>query len=450
MDWIQKLFRNAEQTVPPKEVPPGTNMDSLSTAFKCGESQSATTRGQGIDTYRNVAQRDPECGMAWFNLGVLHSRNGEVNEAVECFQRAQDFTEFRAVAAYAWLALLIEKGEIRDVASFQRLAEPKLPQEFRGTGGSVLGVHGRCYNAANEMNRRGYACEVHCEGLHGSIKISTPDAEYEIRLRDIYNTLTQTVFRTSHKETAQLNQHNLSSAADRELYWLNLASMPIAQAPVQSGAATPAPQASVSAGDEGGTVARWRRTGPSFADQYGTPEPSTLEIAKNLLSPERAFLCVLAREPHAIAMPQVAKAEIPLLRESIEKGGCVLRGQLFRMATYPIIHIGLAVPAVRLQSGAVASLLMESIANCCEGNLQEWVSAVQAKRYTMVDVLAPDYRAVAMGRMAVGDNVIAEIVAAMDDAHTFLAGRWSTLREGAFDQAVDAFYKEHPQPFLAQ
>jgi hypothetical protein len=205
--------------------------DALREAFELAESAQAAAREQAMSIYTDVTQRDPQCGVAWFNLAVVQFRDGRINESIDSFERAQRFSQFRAVAASAMLNLLMKKHGICDVRAYERIAAPRLPEEFRHTKGGYLGVHGRCYNAANELKNRGYTCEVHVEGLICSVKVKAGDAEYVINLRGELNNLSMSIHRTKNNKMSVLAPPNLN-AIERELYYLDIWELPIAQAPI--------------------------------------------------------------------------------------------------------------------------------------------------------------------------------------------------------------------------
>src|SRR5574341_2237286 len=74
---------------------------ALREAFELGESSSVASRDRAISIYRDVTGRDPNCGVAWFNLGVLESRSRSIDAAIGSFEHAQRFPDFRAGAAFA-------------------------------------------------------------------------------------------------------------------------------------------------------------------------------------------------------------------------------------------------------------------------------------------------------------------------------------------------------------
>jgi tetratricopeptide (TPR) repeat protein len=420
---------------------------ALCEAFQLGESTKAADKERAISIYRDVTQRDPQCDVGWFNLAVVESRTGRNDGAIDSFERAQRFPRFRAAAALALLNLLAQRHGIRNVASFERIVEPRLPEEFRGAQGSVLGVHGRCHNAANVLRNRGYACRVHGEGLSCSINVTTKRGDYVIQLRDMANTLLMSVHRTENNKTALLTAAGLNPV-ERELYYLDIAALPTAQAPIPPTAPAVGKQQEPPGELRAGwrSARGWRKTSPSFLEaRY---QASTADIAKNLLSPERLFTCVLGGEPRAVGMAQVLPDEMPILKQAVDSGACVVRAQLFAMPAYPIVHIGLSVPVRLLPNGSFAAVIMESVTNFGQGNLQEWVAAVEAKGYTVVDLYAADCRHLATGRTTLTTNVTDEIVRAMEQANALLADRDPTRVDHDFARAVDEFYASHPAPFL--
>jgi hypothetical protein len=116
------------------------------------------------------------------------------------------------------------------------------------------------------------------------------------------------------------------------------------------------------------------------------------------------------------------------------------------MPAYPLVHIGLGVPVEYLDENRVELSIMENLANFMEANFQDWVSAVEVKKYTMVHVYGPDFCHIATGRTYFDAEIIESIVGAVSRANSSLKkipeGTWD------FEQAATRFYQQHPNPFI--
>ena len=136
----------------------------------------------------------------------------------------------------------------------------------------------------------------------------------------------------------------------------------------------------------------------------------------------------------------------PTLKRAIEGGACVFRAEYFTMPEYPLVHIGLGLPVRFMKGDKVAFAVVENVANFVEANFQDWVSAIEMKKYTLVDAFAPDFTLVASGRTNLDPKVIAEIVESVNKANY----HFNTIPEGFRDysKAVQEFYQQHPEPFI--
>lgn len=134
------------------------------------------------------------------------------------------------------------------------------------------------------------------------------------------------------------------------------------------------------------------------------------------------------------------------VRPVVERSACVFRAEYFTMPEYPIVHIGLGLPVQFMEGSKVAFAVVESVANFLEANFQDWVSAIEMKEYTLVDVFAPNFTLVASGRTNLDARVIAGIVESVNKANRY----FSKIRGGSRDysRAVKAFYQQHPEPFI--
>jgi len=111
------------------------NLDeTLREAFRLGEYNDASTRKKAMAKYRKYLWKDADCHVAWFNLGVIQSRNGKWQDAISSFSRAQESPQLRTLAAFAKLKLRVTNNE--------QVPDSDLPEEFRGENRGSLGVQG--------------------------------------------------------------------------------------------------------------------------------------------------------------------------------------------------------------------------------------------------------------------------------------------------------------------
>jgi hypothetical protein len=71
---------------------------------------------------------------------------------------------------------------------------------------------------------------------------------------------------------------------------------------------------------------------------------------------------------------------------------------------------------------------------------------VEDKKYTALHVFGPDCSHIAAGRMNLDAKIVAGIVQAVNQANS----AFKEIPEAALDfrQAVNAFFEQHPKPFI--
>ena len=396
MNIFSKLFGRAEM----KDI----NVDeAMKEAFRSGESVDNGERRKAIQLYADVVRRSPAIRVAWFNMGVIQSRMGNWQEAIRSFVQAQDDPDLRLAAAFAKLQLMVEKGQQPSDADF--------PQDFHGDKRSTLGVQGPCHNAANELRNRGYTCTLEPKGESCSIHCHTANGDYIIAVDDILGMLIKNVWRKEGEKEVNLGDAESLSDTDREIKTLDVGRLPFAQAPVSQVSDASHYRAAKEIAERRVDPHGWVRAGRSFdevaeqnaadANRAGMKyfQVTSIEhIAKsNRVSGTFLAFC-LRGEPHALAMPENVDTDcIPTIKRSVEGSACVFRAEFFTQPEYPLVHIGLGLPVKFLEGSKVAFTVVENVANFVEANFQEWVEAIETKRYTLVDVVAPDGNLVASG-----------------------------------------------------
>jgi hypothetical protein len=442
MTLLSKLFRKTQtQSIKIEE--------KLPEAFRLGESIEVNDHQKALKIYKQIVTQSPSCSVAWFNMGVIQSRLDKWQDAVESFSKAKNDKELRISAAFARIKLLIEHG--------QQLSDVDFPEEFCGKNRSSLGVHGPCHNAANELKKRGYKCKV--EGEAGSCKIMchVGAIEYVIQVEDVLGMLLKNVYRREGDRMINLGDIAPLSDLDRQIKMLDVGRLPLIQAPVSAFTDTVYYRAisTKKIGPYG-----WVREGRSFDEIAKQTEAevtskgmqyihiNTLEdIAKYNCGPGTFFACVLKGEPYVIAMLENIEAyDEPDLKKSIEGGKCVFHGKFFNMPEYPLVHIGLGLPVSLLERTKIGLIVVDNTVNFTEANFQDWVAAVEIKKYTIVDVFLPDLTLVASGRTNLDATVISEIVNCINQANSHL----NTTPQAYWDfkNAVKGFYQKYPNPFL--
>jgi tetratricopeptide (TPR) repeat protein len=433
------------------------NLDEkLQEAFACGESPIKEKRLSAVRLYLDILKTYPDMKPVWFNLGVIQNRAGDKQEAIRAFRKAKEDPLLELAASYAILLLMVELK--------QSPSEDDMPRGFEG-GWGALGVQGPCHNAANWLRARGYTCTVESKGESSSIYCHNKDGDYIIKLNDVMGSLIRNVFKKGNGESVSLADMSVLNDTERELMLLNVGRLSLMQVPVSE---------AVEAGDyrvwdrvaeeENGCntkASRWVRAGRTFDEEmaYKKAEAKqsgvelvqivTIEdIAKWNRVPGTFLACCLNGEPHALAMPhELDEALIPDLKRSVEEGFCFFRAGFYEQPEFPLVHIGLVLPAKpRDGTGTANYLIVENVANYVEANFQEWVEAIEARQYTWLDAFAPDGRLLASGRTYIDPQIISDIVKSVDKADAFL----KTIPEDrkSYKTALDRFYKEHPDPFV--
>jgi len=73
--------------------------------------------------YTATLQKNPDCWMAHYNLGIVLSEQGEAEQAIDHYRRAVDLRPDYAEAHYNLGRLLVEKGQLDDaIAHYERAA----------------------------------------------------------------------------------------------------------------------------------------------------------------------------------------------------------------------------------------------------------------------------------------------------------------------------------------
>jgi hypothetical protein len=113
---------------------------------------------------------------------------------------------------------------------------------------------------------------------------------------------------------------------------------------------------------------------------------------------------------------------------------------------YPLVHIGLGIP-VRLSSATrFEAAILESVMNFAEANFQDWVAAVEDKKYTSLHVFGPDSSLIAAGRLPLDAQVVKGIVEAVNRANSAFKEMPATALD--FGKAVAVFFEQHAKPFI--
>lgn len=443
---FSRLFSKAEV----REI----NVDeAMKEAFRSGESVDSGERRKAIGLYADVLHKSPAIRVAWFNMGVIQNRMRNWQEAIRSFAQAQDDPDLRLAAAFAKAKLMVENGQIPSDAD--------LPQDFRGDKRGALGVQGPCHNTANELRNRGYTCTLEPKGESCSIHCHTANGDYIIAVNDMLGVLFKNVYRKEgDKEINLLDAESLSDT-DREIKTLDVGRLPLAQAPVSKVSDVSHYRAAKEIAERRVVDPHgWVRASRSFdeitkqnaadANRVGMKYVHVYDI-ENIAKSNRVsgtFLaCCLDGEPHALAMPDNPETDsLPTLKRSVEGSACVFRAVFFTQPEYPLVHIGLGLPVKFLEGSKVAFIIVENVANFVEANFQEWVEAIETKRYTIVDVVVPDGHLVASGRTNLDPKVISEIVEGVNKANVFL----KTIPQGSqnYTTAVNRFFQEYPDPFF--
>lgn len=426
--------------------------EAMKEAFRLGESVDNGERQEAIRIYAIVLQKSPALGVAWFNTGVIQSRMGNWQEAIRSFSQAQDDPDLRLVTAFAKLKLKDENG--------QQLSDADFPQEFRGEKRGALGVQGPCHNAANELRNRGYSCTLESKGESCSIHCHTGNGDYIIAVNDLLGTLFKNVYRKEGGKEINLDDVESLSETDQEIKRLEVGRLPIAQAPVLKVADGSQYRATREIAERKVGPHGWVRLGRSFdevAEQNAADAKrsgieyiqitSIEHIAKTNRVPGTFLACCLRGEPHALAMPEYVDTDcIPTIKRSVERSACVFRAEFFTQPEYPLVHIGLGLPVKFLEGSKVAFTVVENVANFVEANFQDWVKAIETKRYTMVDVVTQDGNLIASGRTTLEPIIISEIVEAVNKANTYL----NMIPQGSqnYKTAVNRFFQQYPDPFI--
>jgi hypothetical protein len=401
--------------------------------------------------YRAVLRDYPSSYDAWFNLGVIQSRNGQWQHAIRSFSQAEKAAELRVVAASAKLKLLVDNRK--------QISDADFPKEFRGENRGSLGVQGPCHNAANELRNRGYTCAVEGEGESCSIVSVAGSAKYIIVVNDLAGMLIKNVFREEHGSSVSLGDVDNLSETDLLFRRLDVGRLPLAQVPISGALDSAAYSRLRSASQRKLGPHGWTREGRSFEEVAArnradarpgvslTQVLSIEDVARSNCVPGAFLACVLDGEPRAVAVVhEVREDQLSTIKRTVEGGACIFRGEFFPMPEYPLVHIGLGVPVQYLDDRRVTLAIVENLANFVEANFQDWVAAVEAKKYTLVHVYGPGFSHIVSGRTHFDAETIESIVGAVSKANASFREIPETRL--VLKAATARFNQQHPDPFI--
>jgi hypothetical protein len=426
--------------------------ETIREAFRSGESVDGSERRKSIQLYAEIVHKDPANHLAYFNLGVIQSRLGDRSAAIHSFAQAQSDGELELVASYAKLKLMVESGQQPSDADF--------PPEFHGDNRGALGVQGPCHNAANELRNRGYTCTLEAKGESCSIHCHNANGEYIIAVNDLLGMLMKNVYRKEGDKKVNLSDVAGLSETEREIKTLDIGPLPLAQAPVSKNPDIAHYRAAKEIAGRKVGQHGWVRAGRSFDEITAEKAADAKKVGMEFIQINSiediaranrvagTFLaCCLNGEPHAVAMPDnIAPDSIPTIKRAVEGGACIFRAEFFTQPQYPLVHIGLGLPARYLEGSKVAFIVIENVANFVEANFQEWVGAIEAKRYTNIHVVPTDGHPIASGRTNLDPKVISEIVECVNKANNY----FKTIPQASqnYMTALNKFYEEYPEPFI--
>ena len=408
------------------------------------------TRKKSIDIYTTIIKNNPNCYEAWFNLGVIQKRNGQWQSAIESFSKAEKSPELAVVAAYARLKSLVENGT--------QLEEYDFPANFRGNNRKALGVQGPCHNAANELRNRGYPCTVEANGERASIILMVGETRYIITVYDLEGMLIKNLSREEGTST-NLGDVNDLSEIELMLKRLEIGHLLLTQVNIPKfvdGVAYNKLQATARriSGPHG-----WQREGLSFeevAQRNKKDAPPGVEliqttsiegIAKANYIPGTFLACMLDGEPRVITVLNETRSDhISTIKRGVEGGACIFRGEFFFMPEYPLVHIGLGIPVEYLAGNRVSLSIVENVANFMEANFQDWASAIEKKRYTLVHVFNSNYTNITTGRTSLDDEIINSIIDSINQASVSMQKIPEMTLD--FKKATKRFFEQYPDPFI--
>lgn len=432
---------------------PNDNFDfskSFKDAFQFGEGDDTSTRKKAIDLYATIIKNNPTCYEALFNLGVIQKRNGQWQSAIESFSKAEKSPELAIVASYARLKSLAENGI--------QLEESDFPANFRGNNRGALGVQGPCHNAANELRNRGYPCTIEAHGERASIILMSGNTKYIITVYDLEGMLIKNLSREEGTST-NLGDVNDLSEIELMLKRLEIGHLSLTQVCIPkyidgTGYSKLQTNARKITGPHG-----WQREGLSIEERIqrnikdappGVKLIQTLsieDIAKANNDPGGFMACVLEGEPRVITVINETRSDhIATIKRCVENGACIFRDEFFSMPEYPIVHIGLGIALEYLSRDRVSLLILENLTNFMDANLQDWVSEIENKKYTLVHVFDSNYKIIATGRTFLDNEISSHIINSYNQANKSIQKIPSMTLN--YNKAKEKFCEQYPDPFI--
>jgi hypothetical protein len=207
-------------------------------------------------------------------------------------------------------------------------------------------------------------------------------------------------------------------------------------------------------GDQSG--ADWARRGKTFeekdneeAARFGPNVKMTRVFAWSDMVKDNELgtfsVCALEGEPHLIARLSVSDGNREAVKSSIEAGRVVLRISCYRYETYPVIYNRVFFILGAKPNGMTGTLI-ESATNFIEANFQAWAVTLLQTRSLNIHAYCETQEHLASGKAVIDPTIAGMVISSIDEADAIL--KTIPTERQDFKAGAQAFFRDHPQPFL--
>lgn len=139
------------------------------------------------------------------------------------------------------------------------------------------------------------------------------------------------------------------------------------------------------------------------------------------------------------------------LRDAVRTGNVTFRSNCHKYPTFPIVYSRLFIPLAAAGTHgphqiALRGTIAENAGNFTNADLQDWAMAVGKLGHTDIYVYSPSNELLKNGTALLKSESIQALIKAITEAHAVLLKIRADRQD--FNKAVQAFFRDHPEPQL--
>jgi hypothetical protein len=135
-----------------------------------------------------------------------------------------------------------------------------------------------------------------------------------------------------------------------------------------------------------------------------------------------------------------------IYKSRIQSGKVLFVCSCHTYPTYPITYLRIVVPGEAGLKETVSMAILESPTDFTNANFQEWVCTLETTKKVLLKVYDENGNVLWEGGMEMDEELINKVVHTVDQANAALAAIPKERRD--FQSAAQAFFRDHPQPFI--